>query len=1215
MMDMNSWTDTSLAIANMTDEGLFESLATDVLRYAVPAYGHLAHVGVNAAGKTRKAPVDALAFEPGASPPHLVVVHHTISAAGGLAQKWLRDPTKVKKRKTNSPDLSPGDVIKSIQVIEKERLRRPDLRATLVLTTNNEPEMAVVLNVQALCAAHLIDMDLWARTRITSVLDTTGTGQWIRKKYLGAPQQRLSAQRLAELSAASLELARPVEEPAAWARRHLDVELAAIRRPVTFLSSRSGSGKTVACYRLACNHRAAGGFVLVVPTEVVNEAASLEHALAASLRCLDPALASDENPLQWSSSAQPLLLIIEDINRSGQSVRLMEKIARWGLTAERAKTPPAWRLICPTWPHVIAAADHSIAKSVEAMTQLDGGMTASEGESAVTLRAQAQRRALSLAQASAISDALGHDPLLIALYDFDEKPTSQAVIGQYVHRELRTLEETSGIMAVEYLKALRVLSLRLLGRLKLEPTVSQVLEGCVGEHQVKLIRALIAQGTVMYQQAGPDIDPVLRFRHDRVRDWLFVDALAGADAREPLHPDAIEDPFLAEVVGEVLAVRNAPETTLAVAASVAPLSLFHALRSLPPGGRDARARVLAAIDAWLDQTSSDSAGCESLLWECLSALARTDDPEVPGLVRRIPYRHPTGLSAALRNGDVIAGAMLCERYEPGVNVGFRDAQIAHAHHVSRGGFVVSVEAALETTLGEPRHVSGLLRLAGHIGCRSLGPAVRACWEGDVQRAERLADYLWALARCCESDNAEIYLQPVIDMWALLSDEADANRRSERNSLAVYNVDWAFARTPPINAIAYLIKRAESEDLRWPIMFMLRGVRDERVLDMLRDEFTNRYRINPEGAYFFRTAVFGLGDREARLPEPYRTKLAEIWDTATEGDAVRRAAFDLWSMAIDSRDLDVLLNARMEPEWNDRILQKRLLCGDHSAIPALIVHLEAFSDLQPWWWQYAQDVPSTEVLGCVDRTLAWRRGNPERATKSELDWHVAPILMAYPPESIESILDKHWDHVGDSPKFIQAALFAATDGTKQLAASAIEALSEPREAFKYIAMDFGTKRRGGVSVTRREQIEALAPYVSLISEHDLGWLAEQCNSLGWIDTRELVFDGALAALPSWWNSARACERLDDMASREHRWVRPEVDRVLEIGISWPDLLFDLTRWLDSRQSIEALSFVAKAIEYKGSRADLAALKSFPDMDGKQAYQIIANTTFSVRRRVV
>lgn len=39
---------------------------------------------------------------------------------------------------------------------------------------------------------------------------------------------------------------------------------------------------------------------------------------------------------------------------------------------------------------------------------------------------------------------------------------------------------------------------------------------------------------------------------------------------------------------------------------------------------------------------------------------------------------------------------------------------------------------------------------------------------------------------------------------------------------------------------------------------------------------------------------------------------------------------------------------------------------------------------------------------------------------------------------------HCDHVGDSPKFIHAVLFAATNMTKQLAASEFQALQEPRE---------------------------------------------------------------------------------------------------------------------------------------------------------------------------
>jgi len=1215
MSVMKGWTDTSVAIANMTDEGLFESLATDVLRQALPAYARLTHVGINAAGKTRKAPVDALGFEHGAASPHLVVVHHTISAAAGLGKKWLRDPTKVKKRKADSPDPPAGDVVKSIQVIVTERLRRPGLRATLVLTTNNEPDDAVVLEVEALCAEHQIDVDIWSRTRITSVLDNTGPGQWIRKKYLGTPQRHLSEERLRELSLVSLEALRPGDTAEAWISRELDAELAAVRRPVTFLTSRSGTGKTVACYRLACDHINAGGLALVISAETVNEAPTLEHAIEVEIRRLEPVVELSESATQWSLPSQPLLLIVEDINRSGQPVRLMEKIARWGLSAEKAKAPTKWRLICPTWPQVVDAADHSLTKAVERMVQVAGALTPSEGRNAVMLRADAQGEEPSLIQASGISEELGHDPLLIALYDFKEKPTPRAVIGRYVHRELRMLAHSSDEIPADYLAALRSMSLRLLGNLQFEPAASQVFDDCRDARQAGLIRALIAKGTVIYRQAGPELDPVLRFRHDRVRDWLFVDALADADADDPLEASAIEDPFLAEVVGDVIAERDFPAHLLSAASSASPLALFHALRSLPPGkAGDRRKRLLATINAWLSQLPDQDGRGSNLLWECMSALSRTDDPIVPSLIEKIPYDHPTGLSASLRNGDVRAGAMLCAMFEPGMNMIVRDAQISHAQHVLGNELLESVGALLIQTRGQHRLISGLLRLAGHIGHPSLGGALLARWDSDPHRAEYLADYLWAFARCCDASNARLYLQPVLDMWESLPNEPDDHGSSKRNSLAIYNVDWAFARTPPVHAIPYFIERAASPDLRWPILFMLRNVYDERVLDVFREELAARYRIDADRAFWFRNSIFGFGDRDKPLPALYRTSLAELWRADAEDHAARLAAFELWSIGLSFQDLKVLVDAKVEPEWEDRVLQKRLLCGDRDAMDALIVRLESSCGSNAWWWQYAVYVPGDKMLDCIDRTLARRRDHAKDAADSDVDWQIGPVLMRYSPEHIERILVEHWDHVSTSHRFIQAALFAATPKTIQLAASAIQALPEPGEAFKLISMGFGIWQQDGVSVSRRAQIESLAPYISLIPEHDLLCLAGHCDSLGWTDTRDLVFGDALKTITSRWSSDRSAQMLDDMSSRKHCWVRNEVDQILKTGVTWPDLLSDLKRWLETRQTISALSFVSEAIEYKGTRADLAVLDVFTDASNEEARRIVAETSFSVRRRV-
>jgi hypothetical protein len=60
---------TEQALAAITDEGLFERLATAILREANPNYYSLAHPGVNVAGKTVKSPLDGICFVKGADPP------------------------------------------------------------------------------------------------------------------------------------------------------------------------------------------------------------------------------------------------------------------------------------------------------------------------------------------------------------------------------------------------------------------------------------------------------------------------------------------------------------------------------------------------------------------------------------------------------------------------------------------------------------------------------------------------------------------------------------------------------------------------------------------------------------------------------------------------------------------------------------------------------------------------------------------------------------------------------------------------------------------------------------------------------------------------------------------------------------------------------------------------------------------------------------------
>jgi hypothetical protein len=250
-------TRTEETLEGITDEGLFERLATAILREAEPRYRGLVHPGVNAAGKTVKSPVDGITFLEGSDAPHMLIVHHTTTARDDLGKKWLHDPATVTTRKGGKPTAPPGDLIKTIAIVEDQRKTMSPLDATLVLTTNREPDEGTVRSVQAAAAPHRLTIDLWHRSRLAHFLDHDPQGQWLRRSFLGVKPERLSLAWLGELSKKSLAIYSPPDREDAWVMRELDVALGSTpSRLVTFVVAPSGLGKSIACYKqLVPRHR------------------------------------------------------------------------------------------------------------------------------------------------------------------------------------------------------------------------------------------------------------------------------------------------------------------------------------------------------------------------------------------------------------------------------------------------------------------------------------------------------------------------------------------------------------------------------------------------------------------------------------------------------------------------------------------------------------------------------------------------------------------------------------------------------------------------------------------------------------------------------------------------------------------------------------------------------------------------------------------------
>jgi hypothetical protein len=575
-------TSTAKLLSEMTDEGVFERLATAILREADARYVALAHPGVNADGKTVRAPVDGIAYVANSSPPHLVAAHHTTTASAGLANKWLHDPSTVKSKK-GKPTAPPGDLLKTAAIVRQERERDPTILATLALTTNQEPSEELVQDAHAAAREQGIALDIWSRSRLAHFLDSP-RGQWLRHSFLGIEQVKLSNELLTKLSRDSLHLFQPPgDNPDAWVDRAIDVALSATRREIVLLVADAGLGKSVASYKQLRSYVARGGFGIVLPHELIDSSPSAIHAIDLALRQLHPHLAPDAgaDALTFCEPSLPFLIVVEDINRSGRPSELIERIASWRAHSSGKEPGARWRVICPVWPQALFPLKDQERRHLDAFILSCPTMTPDESRAAVLRRATLSGQTISAMSADAIAEALGHDPLLIALHDFGQKPEPQSVIARFIDSSIQRTVPRAEYTVSDYTMALRSLGQEMLKRRKLTPSWSDLVSWFGASDAITaMLRHLTRQGDIIRIASGGAADR-LAFRHDRVRDALITQALAAHIADDTADDDLLGDPYFAEMLGTILVDTSAPDALVATIENVNPLALFYALARAP----------------------------------------------------------------------------------------------------------------------------------------------------------------------------------------------------------------------------------------------------------------------------------------------------------------------------------------------------------------------------------------------------------------------------------------------------------------------------------------------------------------------------------------------------------------------------------------------------------------------------------------------------------
>ncbi|CAI1946321.1 Uncharacterised protein [Serratia fonticola] len=1088
-MDVN--TDTARRLAEMNDAAAFEHIAAAVLRAANPQiYGNLSHPGVKPGGKTVKAAFDNVGWLQLAEGPRFVCAAHTTEQKD-LEGKWLHDPATVKPKKPGGKPTKPaGDLVKGITEVQKLRETHSGLGVTFALTTNSETSLKLRVSVESLAKSAGIDLDVWSVSRIAHFLDTDPTGQIIRRNHLGTPVKLLSRRLLLQIGRRSLEDYLLLGSTGKSIRR----ENFHLGRTDTLVVGASGMGKTTSCGSTLDLYLTKGLPAIVLRTEFLVGTASIEAALEGELLRQEPALESGAGgkALSLCTEEEPLLILVEDVNRADSPELLLNRVLLWTRAVNRR-----WRVICPIWPqHLDLVEDKKRALAKVDVIHVNR-YTAGEAIKAISNRAQQLDVSVDEYHAKTVADQLGYDPFLIGIYDLKSIETPTDVIQLYVEERLKIVANRAHRTMSEMVLALHELLRCMLQHGTLSPRWNDVTSWIADKDIISLIRHISHEGNVLHiHETGNQ--GVLGFRHDRLMYWLLSGALAEVLNAEE-QPHYVTDPFFSEVVASAIVRIKLPASKLETLLDKTPVTAAHALRLTSELDSNYARTAVEALNQWLYRHSND-VNFNSRRYAIARTLAETSSPYVPALIgmfHQNDHFWPPLLAAAFRNGNFNAGFSLMEMFNIGIAVAGRQHLLNTVLNIYGNNLVSAIEEELRRA--DDCFFSnklGALRLAGYLGCSSLAEAIQECWKRDSSEyigEELLSSYIFAAARCC-GDKQETILGPICDAWEALPEEHDPVIGQPVERVAADHVAWAFRTYTPSDAIHYFVSRSKySDKIRWPIAYMLRTVDHPDAVDYLA-------RYSAENSNFMvYEALKSDWERRARekgksMSSESKKRLISIARNEDENERVRCKAFSFWSLSIDDSDLKIACEFSKESPLYDQALWVRARLKDQSVISDFVKKIseapEHWLHIERYLWSEAL----TDTLPPLLDKLA-----QDQASFTNLEYSLAEALCNVDHRKLLEMLEPRWAKLKSKPKLVQILLFLNNSSAERLLLDAFSASPHPSELLKHLTFNYLEKSNKINEVDNPKQLlKNLKPYLKYLSKNDLTDLRNQCIKRGLTD---------------------------------------------------------------------------------------------------------------------
>lgn len=1207
-------------LSNITDEGLFERLAAGVLRIAEPVFHGIVETGTNARGQTIADPADGILYTVAPDGERLAIIaHHTITRKASLRAKWL--------------DSTDGDVAKAIRLFESASTRVGEHKRILILTCSVEPDSALVTDIEAVATDHELTIQLWPGSRLAHVLDVNPDGQWLRHQYLGMPQQRLSSDLLRKIATQTIEDARPLGDSAEYIPRKLSEQLDdrfASNDDLVFVQGRSGTGKSVLCYEWAKRVETLDGVCLILNEEILAASISTEEALARLLNAYAPGLRETSFQNAVTEGAPGVFLWVEDINRASAPIDLIRKLFRWTASASGRDTEksqrlnPRLKILCPVWPKHIQAMTRDEREKIDRASLYVANYSWDEATEAVLRRAQTQTITLTRLQASEAARALNYDPLLIGLTADWERLDPASTIGVYVDDALVRLAVDGRYRKSEYRQCLLLLSEHMLTGRVLSPAFDDAMEVMRRNGQEERFRRLIYDGAVISVDGGDR----LRFRHDRVRDFILVEHVVARIRDSVEIPEILKDPFLAEVVGAAVFSQAASTDIETLCDAISPLAVVHVFARAVRTKSDIRQQIFRFCKKRL-ASSEFLTGPRSQMYAIQFVLAQLDGTDVRCLLEAAGEHSIYRQEGLARNGCVKSAAAFCYHHEPYMNSPRRDALLSHLRSSAGEAWVREVGSYLTEFDGSEKLEQGALYLAGEIGEAELIVPLKGRWSAHVATGRSLtAGMLHAAIRCAVGRD-DAFVEEIVRAWASLPEKDDEREHSNpRYDVSYYALGGAVRRDPSDRIIGYLLKLPQRfPELKSPVVSILQNADHPEAVKYIaravaevdrRCEGTDKF--NPWGMSF--ADQWGrMRDQGVRqMSERSRTALKTEWENHDNDIWVRRRSFDLWSARLNQEDLKELASSP-PTGMEERALRARLMNRDASAKDELGQMI--LKEENNWYWlQYARYVGTNDLEDVIRELFVRRRKFYEKESEGYFRAdEILPELLGDRDDefALRTILE-NWDQVQFKKNYLIALIYLATQESLATANVAIKQSDEPEKLLEHFDHRIGIKTYNRPGIKRRAQIEAILPYFQHLSDLAKCSLWEACNDRGWFEWRREHLD-PLFSFPEDRQFARVDEAEDflwldrrlaqDRRSRteSHYWAESR----MQAGMTANELVRRAARYTQNKRGNDAYRFLCDVIAEHGKRSDCEFLANDWAQEVEGLRVEMENAEFSVRLR--